>query len=311
MSDESATPAWIELAVTSDAEAVESIAELFARYGFNQGVVIEEPFSQDPDGDNFAVDSSGPVIVRTYLHACDLQPNTIPAIREALWHLGRLREVGELEIHERAEEDWANAWKAHYSVHRVGQRVFVRAPWHDYEPAFREVVIELDPGMAFGTGLHPSTQLSMIAVEEELQPGDRVLDVGVGSGVLATGAALLGAGSVDGVDIEPVAVRSARENAARNGVAHIVSVELGSVGHGEPFQGEYDLVVANIIARVLIELSEALTNAVRPGGTLILGGVIDVKEDAVQDAFAARGLQLLRRATREDWVVLVLRKPGT
>jgi ribosomal protein L11 methyltransferase len=310
VSDESATSGWIELAVTCDAEAVEPIAELFARYGFNQGVAIEEPFSQDPDGDNFAVDPGGPVNVRTYLSATDLQPGTIPAIREALWHLGRLREVGKLEVRERAEEDWANAWKAHYSVHQVGRRVLVRAPWHVYEPATGEVVIELDPGMAFGTGLHPSTQLSMIAVEEELQPGDRVLDVGIGSGVLATGAALLGAESVDGVDIEPVAVRSARENAARNGVERIVSVELGSVGEGEPFQGQYDLVVANIIARVLVELSEPLTNAVRPGGTLILGGIIDVKEDAVQDAFAARGLELLRRETREDWVVLVLRKPA-
>jgi ribosomal protein L11 methyltransferase len=186
----------------------------------------------------------------------------------------------------------------------------VKAPWHEYDPSPGEIVIELDPGMAFGTGLHPSTQLSMIAIEDELKPGESVLDVGIGSGVLATGAALLGARVVDGVDVEPVAVRSARENAERNGVETIVNVEHGSVGEGEPFQGEYDLVIANIIARILIELALGLTKAVRPGGTLILGGIIDVKEAAVRDAFDGLGLTLVRREEREDWVVLVLRKPA-
>jgi ribosomal protein L11 methyltransferase len=310
MSVEEASTRWIELAVTCDAEAVEPVSELFAHYGFNQGVAIEEAFTQDRDGDNFAVDLTKPVTVRTFLHAADVAPTTIDTVRNALWHLGRLRTIGELQVTERAEEDWANAWKAHYSVHRVGRRVLVRAPWHDYEPAPNEVVIELDPGMAFGTGLHPSTQLSMIAVEDELAPGDRVLDVGIGSGILATGAALLGASAVDGVDIEPVAVRSARENAARNGVDAIVRVEQGSVGDDQPFSGEYDLVVANIIARVLIELSAPLSRAMRPGGTLILGGIIDSKEDAVQTAIANVGLELIRRSQQEDWVVLVWRKPG-
>jgi ribosomal protein L11 methyltransferase len=310
MSVEEASTRWIELAVTCDAEAVEPVSELFAQYGFNQGVAIEEAFTQDRDGDNFAVDLTKPVTVRTFLHAADVAPTTIDTVRNALWHLGRLRTIGELQVTERAEEDWANAWKAHYSVHRVGRRVLVRAPWHDYEPAPNEVVIELDPGMAFGTGLHPSTQLSMIAVEDELAPGDRVLDVGIGSGILATGAALLGASAVDGVDIEPVAVRSARENAARNGVDAIVRVEQGSVGDDQPFSGEYDLVVANIIARVLIELSAPLSRAMRPGGTLILGGIIDSKEDAVQTAIANVGLELIRRSQQEDWVVLVWRKPG-
>lgn len=301
---------WVELAVVCDAEAVEPITELFAQYGFNQGVAIEESFTQDPDGDNFAVDTAGPVTVRTFLHSADIAPGTIDAIRQAIWHLGRIRTIGDLQINERAEEDWANAWKAHYSVHRVGRNVLVRAPWHEYQPAPGEVVIELDPGMAFGTGLHPSTQLSMIAVEDELHPGDTVLDVGIGSGILATGAALLGASQVDGVDVEPVAVRSARENAQRNGVGAIIRVEHGSVGPEEPFQGTYDLVVANIIARVLAELAPALTAAIRPGGILILGGIIDIKEETVTEAFAAQPLEFVRRETREDWVVLVYRKPN-
>jgi ribosomal protein L11 methyltransferase len=301
---------WLELAVTCDGEAVEPVSELFASHGFNQGVAIEEAFTQDPDGDNFAVDPRQPVVVRTFLNATDVAPETIEEIRQALWYLGRLRSISDLRVTERQEEDWANAWKAHYSVHRVGRRVLVKAPWHDYQPAADEIVVELDPGMAFGTGLHPSTQLAMIGIEDELKPGDRLLDVGTGSGVLATAAALLGAGAVDGVDIEPVAVRSARENADRNGVGTVVRIEQGSVGDQEPFQGEYDLVVANIIARILIELASSLAKAVRPGGTLILGGIIDVKEAAVREKFNEVGLRLVRREECEDWVSLVLRRPA-
>jgi ribosomal protein L11 methyltransferase len=295
---------WLELLVQCDAEAVEPVAELFASHGFNQGVAIEEPFTQDGDGDNFQVDPAGLVSIRTYLPAVDTRPEVLESIRRALWHLGQIRTVGNLQITSIAEEDWANAWKAHYSVHKVGNRVLVRAPWHEYQPSSSEVVIELDPGMAFGTGLHPSTQLSMMAIERELRPGASVLDVGIGSGILATGAALLGAGRVDGVDIEPVAVRSARENAARNHVDHKVRVEEGSVGEGQPFQGKYDLVVANIIARVLVDLSDALISAVRPGGSLILAGIIDTKEQAVLEAFKSPDLHLTHRNTMEDWISL-------
>jgi ribosomal protein L11 methyltransferase len=310
MTVEATAGRWLELAVTCDSEAVEPVSELFAAHGFNQGVAIEEAFTQDPDGDNFAVDPTRPVVVRTFLNAADVAPGTIDDIRQALWHLGRLRSISNLRVSERAEEDWSNAWKAHYSVHRVGRHVLVKAPWHEYDPAPDEIIVELDPGMAFGTGLHPSTQLAMMATEDELRLGDRVLDVGTGSGVLATAAALLGASAVDGVDIEPVAVRSARENADRNGVGSIVHIERGSVGDGEPFSGEYDLVVANIIARILIELAPDLTKKVRTGGTIVLGGIIDAKEAAVRDAFNQVGLTLVRREEREDWVSLVMRKPG-
>lgn len=302
---------WLELAVEVDAEAVEPVTELLARYGYNEGVVIEEPFTQDPDGDNLAVDPSRPFTIRTFVTVADVRTETIEEIRQALWHLGQLRSVSDLNVTPRREEDWANAWKEHYRVHRVGKRVVVRPPWHAYEPAEDEVVVELDPGMAFGTGLHPSTKLSVLALEEEIGQDDRVLDVGTGSGVLAIAAVLLGPARVDAVDIEPVAVRSTRENADRNGVGDRIRVEHGSVGPGEPFDGTYELVLANIIARILVDLASGLAAAVAAGGSLILSGIIESREPAVRRAFESEGLIFQRRSQIEDWVALVYRRENT
>jgi ribosomal protein L11 methyltransferase len=299
---------WLELAVESDHEAVEEITELFARHGYNAGVVIEEPYTQDPDGDNLAIDQTRPVIVRTYVSGADTRPDVLDEIRRALWFLGRMRRVGDLVITERREEDWANAWKEHYRVHRIGRRVTVRAPWHDSEPGPDEIMLTLDPGMAFGTGLHPSTRLSMLALEAEIRPGALVLDVGTGSGILAIAAVRLGASRVDALDIEPVAVRSARANAALNGVEESIRIEEGSLGPDAPFSGEYDLVLANIIARILIELAPRLATAVAPGGTLVLAGIIESREPAVRRTFEAAGLTFVRRDRIEDWISIVYRR---
>ena len=301
---------WLELGVVCDREAVEPVTELFAQYGYNEGVVIEEPFTQDCDGDNLKIDPTRPITVRTFVNAMDVSSTTLDSIRQGLWHLGQIGQVGELSVAERREEDWANAWKEHYQIHRIGRRVVVKPPWREHTPSPNEIVVELDPGMAFGTGLHPSTQLCMMALEDEIRPGNTILDVGTGSGVLAIAAAKLGAARVDAVDIEPVAVRSSRENVERNGVGHLIHIEAGSVGPGAPFGGRYDLVLANIIARILIELAPGLAGAVEPGGTLVLSGVIESREPAVRREFDGAGLQFERRDQIEDWVSLVYRRDG-
>jgi ribosomal protein L11 methyltransferase len=299
---------WYELAIDVHAEAVEPVSELLGRYGFNHGVSIDEPYVQDKDGDNLEIDLDKPFTIRTWVADSDFDPALAGEIRSALWHLGQMRPVSDLRVTTLAEEDWANAWKEHFRTHKIGNRVVIRPPWLEYEPQGEEVVVELDPGMAFGTGLHPSTQLTMLGVEETVDDGDVVLDVGTGSGILAIAALKLGAKHVDAVDVETVAVRATQENAVRNGVADRIDVRHGSVGPGEPFQGQYDVVFANIIARILIELAEPITAATKPGAPMVLAGIIQEREADVIAAFEALGATVVNWRQHDDWVSLVLRR---
>lgn len=298
---------WYQLSVDVDNEAVEAVTELFGRYGFNDGVAIEEPYIQDQDGDNLGVDLEKPFTVHTWVAEEDFKPEIIEELRQALYFLGQLRGVSDVRVSNLQEQDWANAWKEYFQVHRIGDRVVIRPPWREYEAQDDDLVIVLDPGMAFGTGLHPSTRLSMLGTEEVVKPGHTVLDVGTGSGILAFAAAKLGAAKVDTVDVENVAVKATVDNAELNDLSDKVSVELGSVGEGQPFWGEqYDVVLANIISRILIELSEAIVAHTKPGGKMVLAGIIETREQDVIDAFKAAGASVVNRRFAEDWVSLVL-----
>lgn len=295
---------WLELAVSADREAVEAVSELFARYGYQGGVAIEESFEQDADGDHVIESRDQPVTVRTYLLADKESAAQVQAVEAALWHLAQMRYVGGLTVTPRAEEDWANAWKAHFYTHRVGERTVIRPIWREYAARPGEIVIDLDPGMAFGTGLHPSTELCLMALEARMRSGYRVLDVGCGSGILTVAAAKLGAGSVDALDVDDVAVRVARENCQLNHLRVPVTVARGTVEATPEFAGRYDLVIANIIARVIIELGPALVAALAPGGRLIVSGIIVDRAGEVWDALIAAGLHDLERHSAGDWVCL-------
>ena len=303
MSDQDATHGnWIELSVEVDHEAVEPVVELFSRYGYNEGVVIEEPFTQDRDGDNVRVDVSRPFRIRTFIPQATFDAASLESIRNGIWHLGQLRGTSELVVETRNEEDWANAWKAHYKPVRVGTRVVVRPPWQEYDPTGDDLVVLLDPGMAFGTGTHPTTQIALRLLET-LELTDRtVFDVGTGSGIIAIAAAKLGASKVDGVDIDAVSVRQAQTNIDLNDARPTVSIWQSAM---EPEVGAvpvYDIVVANIIARVLVEISERIVAAVSPNGPLILSGIIDSKEESVIERYRALGFELVARQQIEDWI---------
>jgi ribosomal protein L11 methyltransferase len=312
---------WLELSVAVDQEAVESVSELFARYGYQGGVVVEPAWEPTKEGDGwigslapgeepppaYVFDSSRPVTLRTYLPLDAQAPETRQYIEQALWHLGQLRPIGQLQVQTLDEADWANAWKAHYTVQRIGERVVIVPSWLDYTPETGDIVLNLDPGMAFGTGLHPTTQLCLRLLETHMHPSIRVLDVGTGSGILAIAAAKMGAATVDAIDNDPIAVQAAQENVDRNQCGDRVQVMDGSLGTGQQVDSApgYHIVVANLISHVLLGLAENLAAAMRPDGLLITSGIILEHEDEVALALAAAGLHLRERQRVGDWVALV------
>ncbi|MFN2272938.1 MAG: 50S ribosomal protein L11 methyltransferase [Anaerolineae bacterium] len=287
---------WLEVSVPVDNEAAEAVAEVLSRYAYH-GVVIET----GPEGW-----STEPVVVRAYLPADEHVRANRRRVEEALWHLGQIWPIPDPTFRPVAEADWEEAWKEQLRVLHIGQRVVIRPSWLDYTPASGDVVIDLDPGMAFGTGLHPTTQLCLEALEEMVQPGAEVLDLGTGSGILAIAAAKLGARSVKAVDNDPMAVKTARENAVTNNVQETVHVVEGSL---ENVPGDYDLVVVNILARIIAEmLQEGLGTRVRPGGKLVAAGIIADQEVTVTEALEQKALTLVERRQKGDWVCLVIER---
>jgi ribosomal protein L11 methyltransferase len=300
--------AWLELSVAADQEAAESISELLAQYGYQGGVTVEATPPPDAPADQPGVPlpleaaPQFPVVLRTYLPLDEHAEATRQRIEQALWHLGQMRPVGPLQTRVLHEEDWANTWKRYYPVQRVGERVVIVPSWLEHTPTPDDVVLHLDPGMAFGTGLHPTTRLCLRLLEREPLTGRSLLDLGCGSGILAIAAAKLGAAPVLALDTDSVAVEVASENVARNGVAAQVQTAAGSLPVPS---APCDVVVANIIADVLIELAPELAATLAPGGRLITSGIIQDREDEVALTLAAAGLHLRERLREGEWVALL------
>jgi ribosomal protein L11 methyltransferase len=251
---------------------------------------------------------SGPVVVRAYLPADDQLPSNRRRVEEALWYLGQIRPVAEPIFRSIAETDWSEAWKEKLTVLHIGEHIVIRPSWREYAPAFGDVVIELDPGQAFGTGLHPTTQVCLVALEELVSPGVEVLDLGTGSGILAIAAAKLGARRVLAADTDSVAAEAARANAVANHVSERVTVVRGSLAE---ITGHYDVVVVNILLRVILQmLDDGLSRRLRPGGILVLAGVLADQEAQVLAAVNRDGLHLVRRWESDDWVGLALSSPA-
>jgi ribosomal protein L11 methyltransferase len=296
---------WLELSTQAEAEAVEAIAELFQRYG--QGVAIEEPVVALPD-ETYHVDYTRPVTITTYLPLDDSAPARRARLEEGLHWLGRLRPIAPLQVREIAEADWENAWKRHFHVRHVGRRLVIVPSWRAYTPQPGEVILQLDPGMAFGTGVHPTTRLCLRLLERWLPPASAVLDLGTGSGILALAAAKLGAARVLAYDLDPTAVRVASENVARNAVADRVSVALGGIER-VPAHERFALALANINLRVLREVLPDLAARLAPGGAAILSGVLREHEAALREAVAAAGLAWRQCRRERDWLAAVGVRP--
>lgn len=310
--------AWLELSVSVDLEAVETVSEILGRVA-SGGTSVEPAFRLVDEGLGAEVDPTGPAIVRGYVPAgdADAARAAVAATTAALDHLAAfdLRPIGELRSRLVEEADWAEAWKAHFPVIRVGRRIVVRPTWRRHRRRPDDAVIALDPGMAFGTGLHPTTRLCLAALEavadRGLLDGGRVLDVGCGSGILAIAAARLGAATVLGLDTDPIAVEATLANARRNRLVRRIRARVGSLPAGEgPPTGGFDVVLANLIASVLIQLAEGLIAELRPGGILVASGIFIDREADVRSAFEAAGLVIDRRTAEGEWVALEARRPA-
>ncbi|SRR5579884_1300567 len=299
---------WLECSTRAEPEAVDAVAELFGRWG--QGVAIEEPVVSSPDGEAVWIERDRPVLVKTYLPLDERTEERRARLEEGVWHLGRLRAVAPLEIRTLAEEDWANAWKEHFFVQRVGQRIVIVPSWREYQPRPGDVPLLLDPGMAFGTGLHPTTRLCLRWLEELARPGIDVLDLGTGSGILAIAAVKLGARQVWALDLESVAVEVARDNARRNEVAGHVAVEQGSVPSPLVPPGSVDLALANITLRTLLDLHPAIWEVLRDNGQAVFSGVLAVDAPRFIAALEAAGWRHQRTEQEGDWVAVLARRPG-
>ncbi len=302
---------WLELTVRTHPEAVESVSELLSRYTPG-GVAIEEAIELIDEGQDYRVLAGEPVQVHAYLPLDGQEEEARQRVAEGLWHLASLGEhfVGDLQTRVVNEEDWANAWKDYFHVTHIGKRLVIRPSWREYTPEVDEVVLDLDPGMAFGTGLHPTTRMCLEQVEKHTKSGMRVLDVGTGSGILALAAAKLGAASVVCIDNSSVAVESATANAAVNKLSDKIAVVLGILDEAEAARmaGQYDMVLVNIIAHIIGGMAPQLAQALTSGGLLIASGIIEARRADAEPALLAAGLELIDRAMIDDWIVLIMRK---
>ncbi len=281
---------WLEVAVPAHAEAVEAVSEILDRVGYN-GIAVEQPLEPGDGADH---------VVKAYLVYDRTARVRARRVREALGHLQAfgLGPIGDMRLRVVRDDDWLEAWKASFTPMRIGT-FLVRPTWLDADEAGR-VTIVLDPGMAFGTGSHPTTRQCLETLSVLALDGAKVLDVGTGSGILAIGAAKRGAGAVVAVDSDVVAVRAAGENVKLNGAD--VLVALGSAAD---VPGGFDVVIANIVGPVLVAIAADLRARLATPGTLVVAGITRDAVNDVRGAFTGRGLDQVSRDERGDWICLV------
>ena len=284
---------WIELSLVVPSEIVEPISYLFGR--FANGLSIERF-----DAEKFRV--------VTYLSSNDTQNRA--EIEVGVKLIGIVKPIGCLEIRELKDIDWQDEWKKHITLLKVGQGLVIKPPWINYDVQEGDIVIEIDPGLAFGTGHHPTTMMCLERLEELVFKGMVALDLGVGSGILTVALAKLGANSIVSMDIDPIAIRIAREAIRTNNVANKVTLTKDDITNQKLLDATFDLAVANISAKVIQGCSDALFCCLKNDGKLIVSGFLDEQEDEVKESLLGAGFLVENRCAIEDWVTLTLVKNG-
>ncbi|MCL4250900.1 MAG: 50S ribosomal protein L11 methyltransferase [Anaerolineae bacterium] len=301
---------WIEVSMSVDGEAAEAVAEVLSRYGY-QGVAIEQEGIMPEMYDDGSPPPAERLTLRAYIPMNDQAEDTKARLESALGHMSLMYPMPVPTYKLVAESDWAEAWKAHYQPVRIGRRLFIRPRWVEVEMRPDDIELALDPGMAFGTGTHPTTQLCLEALEDLTPPGAQVLDLGTGSGILAIAAAKLGAAHIVALDNDEVAVEVAQENVDLSGVADKITVGHGSLESLITSARRFDLIVVNIIARIITMMCEGgLGQTVRPGGLAIFSGITSEQVDDVEAALIKTGLTPYKRRQQGDWVCIEARRAG-
>jgi ribosomal protein L11 methyltransferase len=301
---------WIEVSLDVDGEAAEAVADVLRRYG-HQGVAIEQagfPIEVWPD----EIPPADRLIVRAYFPEDDEAEAKKQRLREALWYMGKLYPMPEPVFSVLNDEDWAEAWKKHYHPLRLGRRLYIRPEWSEVpDPRPDDIVLVMDPGMAFGTGTHPTTQLCLIAIEDLLAdwPAVEVIDMGCGSGILGIAALKLGASKLLALDIDDLAIKSTLENAAFNGVQDRITALQGSLDTLKTTSHHFDLLLCNILAKAIIEMcGQGLGDVLRAGGKAVFSGIIVDQADDVEAALRQAGLAPYKRRIQGDWVAIEARR---
>lgn len=310
---------WTEISLLTTNEAVEAVSNTFHEAGAS-GVVIEDSTEivkerKDQFGEIYQLNPNdypkNGVVVKAYLPASSFLAETVEEIKLALANLKNFDiNIGDqlLKTAVVDEEDWATAWKQYYHPVKISERFTIVPTWEDYTPVKTdELIIELDPGMAFGTGTHPTTVMCLQALEKVVKTDDVVIDVGTGSGVLSIGAALLGARKVHALDLDEVAVKAARENVELNRVSDRVEVFHGNLL--DSVSAPADIVVGNLLAEIILSFTDDAFSIVKPGGKYITSGIIGFKKDEVKEALEKSGFTIDEVLMMEDWVAIIASRP--
>jgi len=307
---------WLEVSLTVDGELAEAVADVLARFAPN-GVVTEQGVKFVDSEDHGT--PAGPISVRAYLQMDEYIEETRQKLEEALYYLGMIQVVPPPVYRQIADQNWMEAWKQHYEPIPIGQRLIIVPVWLE-SPDSERIPIRINPGMAFGTGTHPTTQLSLELIEKSIKSLKvsktfrllNTIDIGCGSGILSIAALKLGAQTALGVDIDIESVRNSRENAGKNGIGEEFIIGPGSVV--DVLEGKFPfrqapLLIANILAPIIVRLfKDGLADLAEPGGTVILSGILQEQEENVLEAAQAKGLVLSERKEMGDWVALALSK---
>ncbi|MGG3841899.1 50S ribosomal protein L11 methyltransferase [Anoxybacillus kestanbolensis] len=309
---------WSEISIHTTHEAVEAISNILHEAGAG-GVVIEDPFELTKErettyGEIYQLNPDDypeeGVIIKAYLPVNSFLGETVEEIKQAINNLMLYNiDIGrnKITISEVNEEEWATAWKKYYNPVKISERFTIVPTWETYEPVSSdELIIELDPGMAFGTGTHPTTVMCIQALEKTVKEGDTVVDVGTGSGILSIAAAMLGAKRVHALDLDPVAVESAKLNVKLNKVHDVVTVSQNNLL--DRIDEQADVIVANILAEIILRFVDDAYRLLRSDGVFITSGIIQTKKQEVKEGLLRAGFTIEETLTMEDWVAFIAKK---